>query len=158
SPFFTGRHVRRYECCSRQPDSKTMSSGVSHSQAGGTSQGRAGLGLWDLATDEVFTDEVLAGGSASSGGVAISGGGQLSAVRAVLRALKNVFGPMLLGPADARASLARTNLCLQSKNSALTLGAVGWPLAQLEDSVAAGAAPRAETPAFLLFLEDDELL
>jgi len=46
-----------------------------------------------LATDEVFTDEVLAGRAAISGGV------QLSAVKTVFRALKNVFEPMLLEPA-----------------------------------------------------------
>src|ERR1700756_2484451 len=65
----------------------------SHSHAGSTSQGRAGLGLGDLATDEVFTDEALAGRAAITGGV------QLSAVKTVFRALKNVFEPMLLGPA-----------------------------------------------------------
>src|ERR1700751_2033459 len=77
----------------RQPESKAMLSGVSYSHAGGTSQGRAGLGLGDLITDEVFTDEALAGRAAISGGV------QRSAVRTVFRALKNVFEPMLLGPA-----------------------------------------------------------
>src|SRR5438270_777356 len=52
------------------------------------SQGRAGLSLAGLATDEV-----LAGRAASSGGV------QRSAMRTVFRALKNVFEPILLGPA-----------------------------------------------------------
>ena len=46
-----------------------------------------------LATDKVFTDEALAGRAAITGGV------QLSAVKTVFRALKNVFEPMLLGPA-----------------------------------------------------------
>jgi hypothetical protein len=89
----TRRHVQRYECCSRQPEPKAMVSGVSHSHAGGTSQGRAGLGLGDFATDEVFTDEVL------SGRAAISGGVQRSAVRTVFRESKNVFEPMLFEPA-----------------------------------------------------------
>ena len=89
----TRRHVQRYECCSRQPEPKAMVSGVSHSHAGSTSQGRAGLGLGDLATDKVFTDEALARRAAITGGV------QLSAVKTVFRALKNVFEPMLLGPA-----------------------------------------------------------
>jgi hypothetical protein len=53
----------------------------------------AGLGLGDLATDEVFTDEALAGR------VAITGGVQLSALKTEFSALKNVFEPMLLGPA-----------------------------------------------------------
>ena len=56
------------------------------------SQGRAGLSLAGLATDEVFTDEALAGRAAITGGV------QLSAVKTVFRALKNVFEPILLGP------------------------------------------------------------
>jgi hypothetical protein len=56
------------------------------------SQGRAGLSLGALATDKVFT-EALAGRAAITGGV------QLSAVKTVFRALKNVFEPMLLGPA-----------------------------------------------------------
>jgi hypothetical protein len=63
----------------------------SHFHAGGTSQGRAGLVLMDLATDEVCTDEVLAGRAA------ISGGAQRSAVRTLFRALKNVFEPIVLG-------------------------------------------------------------
>jgi hypothetical protein len=57
------------------------------------SQGRAGLSLGALATDKVFTDEALPGRAAITGGV------QLSAVKTVFRALKNVFEPMLLGPA-----------------------------------------------------------
>ena len=65
----------------------------SQSHAGGTSHGRAELVLEDSATDEVFTGEVLAGRAA------VSGGAQRSAVRTVFRALKNVFEPMLLGPA-----------------------------------------------------------
>jgi hypothetical protein len=53
-----------------------------------TSQGRAGLSLADLATEEVL-----------AGRAAISGGAQRSAVRTVFLELKNVFEPMLLGPA-----------------------------------------------------------
>jgi hypothetical protein len=57
------------------------------------SQGRAGLSLEALATDKVFTDEALGGRAAITGGV------QLSAVKTVFRALRNVFEPMPLGPA-----------------------------------------------------------
>jgi hypothetical protein len=71
----------------------TSAFGGSQSHAGGTSHGRAELVLEDSATDEVFTGEVLAGRAA------VSGGAQLSAVKTVFRALKNVFEPMLLRPA-----------------------------------------------------------
>ena len=54
-----------------------------HSHAGWTSQGRAGLGLGDLAGDEVL-----------AGRAAVSGGAQRSAVRRVFRVLKNVFDPI----------------------------------------------------------------
>jgi hypothetical protein len=89
---------------------------VSHSHAGGTSQGRAGLSLGDLATDEVFKDEVLAGRAATSGGV------QRSAVRTVFRALKNVFEPMLLEPAAVPtrmpAQATSVPLCSQPRDEA----------------------------------------
>ena len=59
---------------------------VAHLRAGPDS-------VWGaLATDKVFTDEALAGRAAITGGV------QLSAVKTVFRALKNVFEPILLGP------------------------------------------------------------
>jgi len=81
----------------------------SHSLAGSTSQGRAGLGLGDLATDKVFTDEALAGRAAITGGV------QLSAVKTVFRALKNVFEPMLLEPAavPTRRPAQETAYCFE---------------------------------------------
>jgi hypothetical protein len=65
----------------------------SQSHAGGTSHGWAERVLEDSATDEVFKGEALVGRAAIIGGV------QLSAVKTVFRALKNVFEPMLLRPA-----------------------------------------------------------